>query len=722
MHANRSAVMWILSAVCMLYLVTGTAQISMIGPATPANDWSTDVELTQDTANPAKWTTTVFLSVEDLKFRGNGTWAINWGGNDFPSGAAIWHGPNIHVLQRGVYFVEIDTSALFYNFTYLGAGNVGIGTDEPDPSALLDINSIKHGILLPRMTRYQRDLITNPAPGLIVYNTETDCLNYYSGVNWLVLCGECDSLSTPATAGAGGMHLLDSIQLNGSVLGQYEYGTWTVVSGPGGTFTEASDPYTFFHPTYVGTHTLRWTIDNTCLFDSADVVFEVFDAIYVDVNFGGTPLGTRAAPFTSITSAINAAVIAGQDTAIVVAGGFYHESLAPAGISFSLDLYGGYDPSDWQRDLAIQTSQIEGAMMTVQLTNCSDMYFSGFLITSLNAVLAATSSYGVIALSSTVQFDSCTISAGAGADGENGSTGSAGTMGANGDNGDPGCEYSTSFGCDECSPAPQGGAGAIGAGQNGGTGGNPGLGPNSGMTGLPGAGNPGSGGIGVSSGNGNTAPPSSAHGDPGSPGDLGTGGNGGGQLGTYTTSYIATNNGTSGQSGGPGEGGGGGGGGGGGIDFCDSYGSGGGGGGSGGSGGGGGTAGQGGGGSFGLYAHNSDIMVSNSTIETSSGGDGGDGGMGGSGGPGGSGGLSVYGTAGSQDDGSLGGNGGAGGQGGQGGQGGGGGGGPSIGIVIGVGTTINVVNVIYNIGSGGSGGDGQFPNGDGASGLSFNTY
>ncbi|MGE3799451.1 MAG: hypothetical protein AB7H80_00360 [Candidatus Kapaibacterium sp.] len=60
-------------------------------------------------------------------------------------------------------------------------GDVGIGTNNPDPSALLDLVSTTGGLLVPRMTSAQRDAIENPATGLLIFNTETGQFEYNSG-------------------------------------------------------------------------------------------------------------------------------------------------------------------------------------------------------------------------------------------------------------------------------------------------------------------------------------------------------------------------------------------------------------------------------------------------------------------------------------------------------------------------------------------------------------
>jgi len=60
-------------------------------------------------------------------------------------------------------------------------GQVGIGTTTPDPSAKLDVSSTTKGFLLPRMTTSQRNAISNPAEGLLIYNITTHKLEFNSG-------------------------------------------------------------------------------------------------------------------------------------------------------------------------------------------------------------------------------------------------------------------------------------------------------------------------------------------------------------------------------------------------------------------------------------------------------------------------------------------------------------------------------------------------------------
>jgi hypothetical protein len=68
------------------------------------------------------------------------------------------------------------------------AQSVGIGTNTPHPSSLLELSESSKGLLIPRMTLAQRNAILNPAEGLMVYQTnDTIGFWYYSTGNWFSL-------------------------------------------------------------------------------------------------------------------------------------------------------------------------------------------------------------------------------------------------------------------------------------------------------------------------------------------------------------------------------------------------------------------------------------------------------------------------------------------------------------------------------------------------------
>ena len=63
--------------------------------------------------------------------------------------------------------------------------NVGIGTITPNPSASLDVTSTVAGLLPPRMTTAQRDMISPAVAGLMIYNTTANEMEYYNGTSWV---------------------------------------------------------------------------------------------------------------------------------------------------------------------------------------------------------------------------------------------------------------------------------------------------------------------------------------------------------------------------------------------------------------------------------------------------------------------------------------------------------------------------------------------------------
>jgi hypothetical protein len=77
----------------------------------------------------------------------------------------------------------------FANFTFSQSNNVGIGTSDPAESSILELKSSDQGFLLPRLSNNQRNEINNPAPGLMIYNIGSHCINYFNGSAWLEQCG-----------------------------------------------------------------------------------------------------------------------------------------------------------------------------------------------------------------------------------------------------------------------------------------------------------------------------------------------------------------------------------------------------------------------------------------------------------------------------------------------------------------------------------------------------
>lgn len=89
--------------------------------------------------------------------------------------------------------VGINTDSLDNALTVVGnvsaTENVYVGDSSPSPfeNVILQLNSTTKGFLPPRMTRNQRNSITTPPSGLMIYNTTTNLVNYYTGNTWVAL-------------------------------------------------------------------------------------------------------------------------------------------------------------------------------------------------------------------------------------------------------------------------------------------------------------------------------------------------------------------------------------------------------------------------------------------------------------------------------------------------------------------------------------------------------
>jgi hypothetical protein len=80
--------------------------------------------------------------------------------------------------------------------------NVGIGTLNPDASAVLDLTSSNKGVLVPRLTTAQRLAILSPATGLLVYDIDVPCFFYFD-ISWKSLCNGGSIGATGATGAQG---------------------------------------------------------------------------------------------------------------------------------------------------------------------------------------------------------------------------------------------------------------------------------------------------------------------------------------------------------------------------------------------------------------------------------------------------------------------------------------------------------------------------------------
>lgn len=105
---------------------------------------------------------------------------------------------------------------IFILISLSGNAQVGINILIPDTSAVLQLESTEKGFLPPRMTTAQRDVIFQPADGLVIYNTTDSSVQYFNGVCWLRTyqrtCNDCFfNLTSTSTADTIDRVITDSV-------------------------------------------------------------------------------------------------------------------------------------------------------------------------------------------------------------------------------------------------------------------------------------------------------------------------------------------------------------------------------------------------------------------------------------------------------------------------------------------------------------------------------
>ena len=173
---------------------------------------------------------------------------------------------------------------------------VGIGTNTPDNSAILDISSTERGLLFPRMTTVQRTSITSPAAGLHVFDTNTNSAWFFDGSNWINYATQYGDIKS-------GIQIIDHsgwVLLDGRALNTLSATQQIVASvlGLSGNLPDATDAYLVQNgstmASVTGTNTTTLTQSNlpsvtfTGTSSNAGSHTHVVDPPAINTQFGGS--------------------------------------------------------------------------------------------------------------------------------------------------------------------------------------------------------------------------------------------------------------------------------------------------------------------------------------------------------------------------------------------------------------------------------------------------
>lgn len=103
MLKRRSMKSCIALALGLLMAMSADAQMSIIGPATPAGDLTTDFDMVQNPGDSAVWTLSIYLSDGAVKFRKNHDLMLTWGDATFPTGTGIPGGPIFRQMRDSIW-------------------------------------------------------------------------------------------------------------------------------------------------------------------------------------------------------------------------------------------------------------------------------------------------------------------------------------------------------------------------------------------------------------------------------------------------------------------------------------------------------------------------------------------------------------------------------------------------------------------------------------------
>ena len=101
-------------------------------------------------------------------------------------------------MKKQAGLIILFACLITHNLNLLSQVAINTTGANPDPSAMLDVSATDKGMLIPRLSTAQRNAITTPATGLMVYDNDTNSFWFFDGTVWTELISGTSSMLSDA--------------------------------------------------------------------------------------------------------------------------------------------------------------------------------------------------------------------------------------------------------------------------------------------------------------------------------------------------------------------------------------------------------------------------------------------------------------------------------------------------------------------------------------------
>lgn len=103
-----------------------------------------------------------------------------------------------------LYYLTI-LALVLHHTTILAQVSFNRDQSPPHPSAMVDIKSTEHGLLIPRLSSTARTLLPSPATGLLIFNADNNRFEFYNGNTWQEIASTQAAYITGTVKPGGGI-------------------------------------------------------------------------------------------------------------------------------------------------------------------------------------------------------------------------------------------------------------------------------------------------------------------------------------------------------------------------------------------------------------------------------------------------------------------------------------------------------------------------------------